>query len=737
MSAFCRAMLYLSILLGGLPAAAEEPATELEPLQIEGTQPSLTQPGIEAADASLKRIPGGTNLVDLSEPTGRAATLDDALGLQPGVVVQEFFGGDDQPRLNIRGSGLQSNPQSRGVRLLRDGLPLNLADGSYVIGIVAPQTARHMEVYRGSNAVRYGGTTLGGAINLVAPTGRSDDGASLDVATGSFGERMVQAAYGAAKGDTDFYGTGIFRTQDGFREHNDGRRGILSLNAGHRFNSNAETRFYFDYTDLHFDIPGPLNRAQLRRDPSQVNRGIQPPPPGPLTGSSSVGPNVTRDRPWRDSEFVRVANRSTLMTGSGEWTAGFYYQGGDDVFGSPSTARDSDSDDFGVQLTYTTADDVLPGQLEIGAHAVYGTIDRRYFANERGTPGREFARNDLTAADTVAYGRYELPITSKLTATAAVQGVYALRDIDEAFANPGSRPRFNAATGSYSTFAAGSVNQRRTYTTLNGRLGLLAEITPQIQAFANISQSYEPPTFLELLQPAGNNANLGPNAFGAVPLDAQRAVTVEIGSRGQFKRLNWDATYYHSRVENELLTSAAFFGGVGVTSNYEDTTRHQGLELGLNLLAGKDIAASGDRLRLNSVYDYSDFEFLGGAFGGNQIAGVPRHRLQTELIYEHPQGFYAGPNVLWLPDDTPTDHANTVFQDSYALLGFRAGFRPNNGPLSIFVEGRNLTDRKYAASYLVRTRVPNPGPPNAGPEQVTSFIPGTERSFTAGIRLSW
>jgi len=38
--------------------------------------------------------------------------------------MQELFGGNDQPRLNIRGSGIQDNPVSRGVQLFMMAYPL-------------------------------------------------------------------------------------------------------------------------------------------------------------------------------------------------------------------------------------------------------------------------------------------------------------------------------------------------------------------------------------------------------------------------------------------------------------------------------------------------------------------------------------------------------------------------------------------------------------------------------------
>ena len=72
-----------------------------------------------------------------------------------------------------------SNPQRRGVYLLQDGIPVNFADGSYIIGVMDPMTAHFVEVFKGANALNFGASTLGGAINFVSPTANKKHGANM------------------------------------------------------------------------------------------------------------------------------------------------------------------------------------------------------------------------------------------------------------------------------------------------------------------------------------------------------------------------------------------------------------------------------------------------------------------------------------------------------------------------------------------------------------------------------
>ena len=79
--------------------------------------------------ATLNKIAGGANVIDSKSYTeGRVSNLKDVLGYSPGVYIQPRFG-SDEARLSIRGSGLQRTFHMRGINMLQDGIPVNLADG--------------------------------------------------------------------------------------------------------------------------------------------------------------------------------------------------------------------------------------------------------------------------------------------------------------------------------------------------------------------------------------------------------------------------------------------------------------------------------------------------------------------------------------------------------------------------------------------------------------------------------
>jgi iron complex outermembrane receptor protein len=185
----------------------------------------------------------------------------------------------------------------------------------------------------------------------------------------------------------------------------------------------------------------------------------------------------------------------------------------------------------------------------------------------------------------------------------------------------------------------------------------------------------------------------------------------------------------------ELLELNDRFGNDIGTTNVQRSI-HQGIEATLEIELLQEIfipkqgSLSGDRLSFDQSYTLNDFHFdRDPVYGDNRIAGIPIHVYEAQLLYQSPFGFYAGPTLQCNLSRYPVDEANTLFADSYVLLGFRAGFRRNNG-FSVFIDCRNLTNQRYASSIDViadaRTE-PNP----------EIFHPADGRSFYGGVFWTW
>jgi iron complex outermembrane receptor protein len=242
-----------------------------------------------------------------------------------------------------------------------------------------------------------------------------------------------------------------------------------------------------------------------------------------------------------------------------------------------------------------------------------------------------------------------------------------------------------------------------------------------VQVYANVSGSYEPPSFSETLTLA-------------TARDAQTATTWELGTRGGRGAFRWDASVYHAALRKELLTldhdnnpaTAA------ATINAHRTT-HAGVEFAgeLDLLGGAWNATRTpeNRLMLRAAWTCGRFRFDDDPrYGNNTLAGLPPHLVRGELAWESAAGWYAGPTFEWSPRKTFIDFRNTVAADAYATAGFRVGRRAARG-FSWFAETRNVFDKKYAATTGVIE--------NAGGADQAQFLPGDGRAFYAGVDFAW
>jgi iron complex outermembrane receptor protein len=86
-----------------------------------------------------------------------------------------------------------------------------------------------------------------------------------------------------------------------------------------------------------------------------------------------------------------------------------------------------------------------------------------------------------------------------------------------------------------------------------------------------------------------------------------------------------------------------------------------------------------------------------------------------------------------VPQGYRVDAAGTLFTDPYFLIGARAGVRRPSG-WSFYVEGRNLADKRYAATTGVVSDATEPKAQGGSPAQ---FLPGDGRAFFIGIEFRW
>ncbi|BEP94507.1 TonB-dependent receptor [Acidovorax sp. A79] len=676
------------------PQAAALPTVTVRAGSEADTSP--VRASVAAERQRLARVPGGTHLVEPQKET-RLATLRDALDYQPGIVIQDFFGGTDQPRLSIRGSGIQSNPVNRGVLLLQDGLPLNEADGSFIIGLVEPRNAALVSVRRGANTLSPGATTLGGELDFQSLTGVDGRG-QVRAEAGSFGRQGLQAAVGTRGEQWDARLSVSGDRFDGYRRHSASQRDAVHANIGFLGDGGFENRTYFSWTDLAFQIPTVIPKDRIASNP----RGVM----GDGATPQDQLLNVYKRDPRREATQWRLANRSRWGSEALRQEVGVYWQDTEDLFNNQTHYTVSGTRTTGAQWQASGRPAGEAGPLGWRTALAWSrsSMERDLFATSpaNGTRLQRFGAYDLTANNLQALAGADWRVAPQWTLVGHLQW---------------SRQSRDAA----SRTAGAGLDQQWTFAT--PKVGVNWNLTPATRWWANLSRSHEAPTFWEIL-----GATVAPNSPATasselIRLSMQRATTTEMGGQGRWGdgtgAVQWTAAVYRSQVAGELISTTDANGIKVGTYNYAGGTRHQGVEAGLS---GSWPLATG-ALDWRGSWTYSDLRFKGGEYAGKRIAGVPRHLLNAEVLWRVGD-WRLGPNLRWMPTSTPTDHANTAGaeQDAYALLGVKLEWR--NGPWTAYLQAENVTDRRYASSYAVRNRATAAQP---------GYLPGLGRSVAAGM----
>ena len=648
----------ITVALIGLLASTLSTA-QSNTIVITGKSDSLTQNSIGSAKEDVKSIPGGASIVDLNQVReGRQATWTDSLGMAPGVYIQDRFG-SEEARLAIRGSGLSRTYHGFGTKVMQDGVPINYADGMFDMQTLDPNASSYVEVLRGPNATTYGATTLGGAINFVAPTGYTSPSFVGKTEAGSFGYNKIFGSTAGVMKPTeaggnvwDYYVAGSQTKQDGFRQHSEMENQKLLANFGVKVNKDLESRFYVAAVRSRTQLPGYLTKAQLESTPNIRN-----------SAAAYVDDNNQR----RDVDSQRFANKTTVRDGNNVYEFAAYTM--NYSLWHPITfgiiQQDEDTQGGHFKLTNTTG----ANQLTVAYLPSSGTTKGTSHAPNanglvKGNPSSVYQQQSVNNTFFVE-DKYRL--SDKTTLVGALQ--------------------YDKANRKVSDVVSLGNNYDHNFSQWSPRVGVTHDMTPKHQVFASISRNFEAP--IHGLAGSTTLAN-----------KAQSGTTFEIGTRGEVtegaSQFGWDATYYRSNLKNEFLSACVVPGCSPAPTINVPKSIHQGLELGVSHLYARKVDT-----RLSLLH--SDFRFVdNSAYGNNQLPGFPPIIVRAESLYRFgaevngKPSYYAGPKIEWVPSKAPMDNTNTVYRDGYTLIGFKAG-QAIDKKWSWFADARNLTNKKYAA----------------------------------------
>ena len=659
-------------------------ATALAAVTVIGSRSDLAE-----TRARLRQVPGAVALIDRSAiASTRQANLNDVLRMTPGVYVQSRFGAADESQISVRGSGLRSNFHARGINLLVNGMPYRNADGFTDFESLELLTTEAIEVYKGANAFRYGGSTLGGAINMQTKTGRTASPLGIFAEGGSYGFRKGQLSSGAEHGAFDYYASYARTSLDGYRRWSDQRRDRFNLHAGYRLTPTIDARAFYIAAKVHEHLPGAVDAATLDSAPMRAD---------PVNVANRWGRDYTL-------HHLGVQLRTQLSaTQRLEISPYMQYR---DIDHPIFEVISQVSHDWGAEVRYenTASLGARTNRLTIGLQPATMTLQNRQYVNAGGAHGA-LTRDEVDRVATNAlYAEDAVGITPRLTLTVGGRIDRTTRRVEDRFLGNGDQ------------------SDAQRFTPVTPRAGLLWSLGRSGQLFANASRTVEPPLLLEL-------TSFG-NSGGFNGLRAQDAWQYELGARGNSAGTSWEVSAYDVELRDEIINvNVPPFAGASFTvPTYRNVerSRHRGIEAGAGDELARGVLSRGadpDRLVLHASYTLARNEYVRDARdAGHELPGAPRHYGSVELSYIHPSGLTVTPSIEVVPSGYYVNSANTVRNDGWSNVGVRAEWSLARIGATAFFSARNLANRVQSQSVQVDNGVGK------------YFEPSDRRAFYAGVR---
>ena len=581
-----------------------------------------------------------------------------AVNTVPGVRMEERSPGSY--RFSIRGSLLRSPFGVRNVKVYWNSLPFTDGGGNTYLNLLDFGSVGGLEIIKGPGGSLYGAGT-GGVLLIQSPFSR-DNKLDVSAVMGSYGLRRYNLAGEIHNTKTHFKIGYAHQKSSGYREQTGMQRDALHADVSFLLSSNHKLSATVLYTDLFYETPGGLNKAQFDADPEQAR------PPSPVTrGAVEQQAAVTNKTGYigLSDDYQWNENWSTQTGIYGSLTA----------FENPTIRNYEirDEQNFGMrsQTEYVFAKK-LKGKITLGGEYQYFSSPLTVYGNTYGVIDTVQTDDKLKSRLFLFFGQAELNLGSNFFLTFGASANFLKYRFTTLHPQP-------------------VIKQNRTFDpVLSPRLALMKKFN-LISVYASISQGFSPPSLAEVRPSAGTYNN---------DLNSERGLNYEIGFRGKLAggQLRYDITGYDFRLDETIVIQrtsdgAEYFVNAGKTSQ-------RGLEGTLSY--HPDLISKSFDLSLWASYTYNhyrfrDYENDGNDFSGNRLTGIAPTVALWGLDVGF-KGFYLNATANYT-DALPLNDANSVYASEYFLLGSRIGYRSKalqKVRFEVFAGIDNALDKRYS-----------------------------------------
>jgi iron complex outermembrane receptor protein len=624
------------------------------------TLPSIIIKAFEQ-NRRLKDVPAAINYIGKSTfERFNSASIVSAINSTPGVRMEERSPGSY--RMNIRGSSLRSPFGVRNVKIYYNDIPYTDPGGHSYFNQLGYYNFNSIEIIKGANNSLYGAGT-GGVMLIESLSENEKAGVFTEYATGSYN---LQNVYGSLTTGSDRSLSKIgfqHQTSDGYRDHSNLKRDVLSWNGTFHFGEKQFLKTTFLYGDLNYKTPGALTKAEFEGNPKAARPGNAFFPGAEAANTSIRQRMFLAGASYTQHLTSNFQNKTTLygmFTELRNPTIQNYGRSSEPHFGGRTVFK------YSRQLSNTMF------SFHVGAEMQQGFTSVAIHKNVAGNADSLRSMDEINNRQAFVFAQASVDVESWTIITGA---------------------SFNKLRVNFERFRPStSGKQNRTFNNeIAPRLALMKKFK-NINVYTSVAKGFSPPTTAELL-PTGGTINLG--------LDPEEGINYDIGVKATFfNNLYIDINAFTYSLKNTIVQRRTAGGG-DFFVNAGNTKQH-GIEtyLSYSLFNASDKFQKGLFWLSHTWHDfhYKEFKQLTNDFSGNRLPSVSPHAISSGIDVSMKNGLLAA-LTYYYSDKIALNDANNEYANSYHLLGTKIGYEKwlkEKFRFKIFVGAENLFDQTYS-----------------------------------------
>lgn len=622
---------------------------------------------------SVQSIPGNPTVITSEDiAKGGFTSAPDALQKKAGLHIRNFSDNPSRASVDIRGFGENSHGR---VLVLVNGRRINRPDLGPVNWSQVPMgNVDRIEVVRGAHSALYGDYAVGGVINIITRRGQEEPLTEIGIMAGSHGFNDETLSTTGEYEGIGYAASVGHQSADGYRDRSAYEIWSGSLSLENDPMDWLGTWIDYSYNTSDYELPGPLNAAQVQQDRRQ---SVNPDDDAEESFHNiGVGFGLYPDDDHEilvDTGFSRKDLESNIAS-----------------FFSFNTWK-IDTYSLRPKYLYFATPFGMDNALTLGVDASFDDLDIDLYGDRAHT-----VRNGSSQVAKEVLGGYvhdALTLRENLIVSGGARIEQAKYSIEEKDGG-GAVLQDTSDTHDLTAYNVGV-----TY--------LPAE---QLKLFARFDSLYRLPFLDEQISYFGFGSSFNKD------LDPETGLAYELGiDFAASESLDLQVTAFRMDMEDEIGFDTTTFSNINM-----DETRHEGIELAGNWQACERVAFYGS-------YTFQSVEFTSGPNDGNEVPLVPKNLLSAGLDARLIGNLYFLTDVVYTDEQfaggSVSNAAGTEL-DAYTVvdvaLRYIHAFKQVEARLFAGID--NLFSEEYSPV----------GYAGFGP---TAYYPAPERTYKAGVKI--